>query len=128
MIQPYAQSKWWNQIGCYVLVATIQNVLGWVTTPVTTDPPTPSIISLSEQERLAIVIEQLRKCGEMLPMESTDHRISARRSLYQQLLCYLAYHLDRTEDPAFTTTVNAACDAQWDQWPKEAQYCFPCQN
>jgi len=86
--------------------------------------PTP----LTEQQRLSQVIAHFAALGEQLPPESLDWRVNARRSLYQQLLCNLAYHLDMTEDPAFDPTVIEACDAQWRWWPDQAQYCAPCQR
>ena len=111
----------------YLLIAALW---WWNSRPVgaTQEQPVPTPTPLTEQQRLAIVIEQLRMCGAMLPPESPDHNVNARRATYQRLLCDLAYHINLTNDPAFTETVIAACDAQWDQWPDQAQYCFPCQR
>ena len=92
------------------------------------EPPVPSPTPLTEQQRLSQVIAHLAALGEQLPPESPDHRVAMRRETYQQVLCQLAYHLSRTEDPAFAPMVAEACDAQWAWWPEQAQFCFPCQR
>ena len=92
------------------------------------EPPVPSLTPLTEQQRLSEIIAHLAALGEQLPPESPDHRVSMRRETYQQMLCYLAYHLDLTEDPLFDPIVAEACAAQWAWWPEQAQWCFPCQR
>lgn len=84
----------------------------------------------TETQRLLAIVEHLRVLGSELPPQSPDQQVNARRALYQQMLCQLAHSLHLTQDPAgpFRAVVESSCAAQWEQWPEQAQGCFPCQN